>query len=187
MTQVKGWQVRRIQLLLAFLGYYTHTIDGIDGKLTRQALTAFQRDHDLDADGCFGPESAAALLQAVSQWKPGDFWDGIRWFSREEFRCTCKGKHCGGFPAEPEQLLVTLADQVREHFEAPVTVSSGVRCPARNSQVGGVSNSRHLLGKAMDFSVRNVPASRVLAYVRTLPGVRYAYAIDANFVHMDIA
>lgn len=87
---------------------------------------------------------------------------------------------------EPEEKLVRLAERVRTAFDAPVLISSGVRCPAHNAAVGGVKNSRHLLGKAMDFRVKNVSGEKLLAYVRTLP-IRYAYRIDGSFVHMDVA
>ena len=75
---------------------------------------------------------------------------------------------------------------VREHFGAPVFVSSGVRCEQHNANVGGVEGSRHKSGKAMDFRIENANAVTTLAYVQSLPGVRYAYAIDKNYVHMDV-
>ena len=99
----------------------------------------------------------------------------------------CGTGRCGGFPAEPAEALVRLADRVREHFGAPAVVSSGVRCQAHNDELSGsVKNSRHLQGKAMDFCVRGVSGEALLAYVKTLP-VRYAYRIDNSFVHMDVA
>lgn len=169
----------QLSLLLRYLGY--------PGA---EALRAFQRAYGgLDIDGIPGPKTWAALKAAVARdWhKPGeDFWAEIRYFTREEFRCHCGGKHCDGFPAEPEEKLIRLADRVRTHFGVPVTVSSGVRCPVHNKAVGGVSNSRHLSGKAMDFSVRGFSSSAVVPYVQSLTGVRYAYAIDHSFVHMDI-
>ena len=88
---------------------------------------------------------------------------------------------------EPEERLVRLADMVRQHFDAPATVSSGVRCQAHNDELpGSVPNSYHLRGKAMDFCVRGVPGATLLAYVKTLP-VHYAYQIgNSDFVHMDV-
>ena len=41
--------------------------------------------------------------------------------------------------------------------------------------------------KAMDFTVRGKSAAQVLAFVKQQPEVRYCYAIDGNFVHMDIS
>lgn len=190
---------KQIQHLLAYLGYDV-TPDGIYGEQTRSATTQFQGDYGgLDPDGIPGQQTQTALQQAVGDgWQrpaedstqdgdtsdTGTFWDGIKYFKRSEFACPC-GK-CGGFPAEPEEKLVKAADKVRDYFGNPMTISSGVRCTARNAAVGGVSNSRHLSGKAMDFSVRGFSASSVLAYVQHLSEIRYAYAIDSNWVHMDI-
>ena len=75
---------------------------------------------------------------------------------------------------------------MRERFGAPVHVSSGVRCEQHNANVGGAEGSRHKLGKAMDFRVEGKSASTVLSYVKTLPAIRYAYAIDGSYVHMDV-
>lgn len=37
----------------------------------------------------------------------------------------------------------------------------------------------------MDFRVKGKTSAQVLTYVKTLP-IRYAYAIDGNYVHMDV-
>lgn len=181
--------IDQIQHLLAYLGYYAGTVDGIWGTLSKTACKSFQKDSGLDIDGIAGEATQNAMKQAVAcdmekQAPGGTFWDAIKYFRRQEFRCPC-GK-CSGFPAEPAEMLVKAADSTREHFGNPVSVSSGVRCTAHNAQVGGVSNSRHLSGKAMDFSVRGVSAPSVLTYIQQLPGIRYAYAIDGSYVHMDI-
>ena len=115
-----------------------------------------------------------------------DFWEDIRYFKKDEFKCKCGGKHCGGFPVEPDEKLVRLADRVRAHFGAAATVSSGVRCEKHNAFVGGVANSRHTKGTAVDFCIRGLPSSIVLPYVQAQKEMRYAYAIDGSFVHMDV-
>jgi uncharacterized protein YcbK (DUF882 family) len=38
----------------------------------------------------------------------------------------------------------------------------------------------------MDFRISGKKAAEVLEYVQSLPEVRYAYAIDSNYVHMDV-
>jgi hypothetical protein len=156
-------------------------IDGLAGPKTMAATVRYQQAMDLTPDGIAGPLTRAALDN--EQTAAEDFWDTVKYFSLGEFACPCK--RCGGFPAEPSQKLVRLADKVREHFGAPAHVSSGVRCQEHNAEVGGVANSRHLYGKAMDFRVEGLTAAQVLAYVRTLP-IRYAYAIDGSYVHMDV-
>lgn len=171
------------QCLLAYLGYYTGQADGIWGPLSQNAAKAFQNDWG-------SGELEEALKQAVVSGMPEkegseDFWRGIRYFTRQEFACKC-GK-CGGFPTEPDRTLVQLAEDVREHFGAPMIPSSGVRCAAHNVRVGGVSGSRHLSGKAVDFCIRGKSAAQILAFVQRDPRTRYAYAIDAAYVHMDVA
>lgn len=194
--------IGQVQALLSYLGYELGAVDGISGPKTAAAVREFQAAAGLTADGIPGIKTWAALKEAVAndRFAPadsaesersgsrpaGDFWGDIRYFTREEFRCKCGGKHCGGFPAEPEEKLVRLAQRVREHFGRPVTVSSGLRCPAHNARVGGVANSRHLSGKAMDFCVSGYSAEAVLSFVRRQPDIRYAYAIDHNFIHMDV-
>ena len=179
---------RQKQHLLGYLGYYSGIPDGIWGRLSEEATRAFQRAYNLEPDGVFGAETEKRIRAVIGTGEepsgdPQGWWREIRYFTRNEFRCPC-GK-CGGFPAEPEEKLVRLAQAVREHFAAPVMVSSGVRCDAHNAQVGGVANSLHRVGKAMDFRVAGKTAAAVLDYVRTLR-VHYAYAIDENHVHMDI-
>lgn len=189
--------IKQKQNLLAYLGYYVGNIDGSWGTLSKTATKAFQEDVGLEADGICGTETEAALKQAVANGitkktettettTSGDFWDDIKHFKRVEFKCKCGNIYCNGYPAEPQEKLVRVADNVREHFGATATVSSGLRCTQHNANVGGVSNSRHLTGKAMDFCIKGKTASQVLEYVQKQSDIRYAYAIDSQFVHMDI-
>lgn len=187
------------QCLLMYLGYYTGHIDGVWGAKSAAATKELQEDNGLEQDGIFGEKTEEVAMSAVFYGKfadsvsskvddvaanSGDWWGNIKYFNRSEFRCKC-GK-CGGFPVEPKQLLIDQAENVREHFGAPVRLSSGVRCKTHNAKVDGVSGSRHLSGKAMDFCVDGQNAKTVLDYVKTLPKIRYAYAIDGSYVHMDI-
>ena len=184
-------------------GYYEGKVDGDWGRLSREATVAFQKAFGgLDPDGICGENTEKALKHAVAYGidkpeedpkeeikepaKSGDFWDEIKYFKRSEFKCKCGNIYCNGYPAEPQEKLVRVADRVREHFGAVATVSSGLRCTRHNANVGGVANSRHLTGKAMDFCIAGKTAAQVLAFVQKQPGIRYSYAIDSNFVHMDI-
>ena len=183
--------VKQIQHLLSYLGYYTASVDGIWGDLSADAAGRFQRDYGgLTVDGIAGEQTKAALKAAVSQGMPekqeDSFWDHIRHWSREEFRCRCGGKYCGGFPAEPDKQLVELVDDLREAAGRPAHASSGLRCPTWNTIQGGVSNSRHLTGKALDFSVEGMSGQRLLALAQKDKRTRYAYIIDGGWVHVDV-
>ena len=194
------------QLLLEYLGYSPGKLDGIAGKQTESAIRAFQQDNALTVDGIWGAQTEKMAKNNVSVGTlrkvavaenattnvpetnvgniTGTWWDSIKYFKRQEFACPCP--RCGGFPYEPVEPLVRLADKVREHFGAPATVSSGVRCEAHNAEVGGVANSKHRYGKAMDFCIKGVSSANLDAYVGSLVGVSYHYRIDNNFVHMDV-
>lgn len=212
--------VKQRQNLLAYLGYYNGTIDGSWGVGSIQACKTFQQKSGLTVDGICGSATEGKLIEAVSSGKfatgantttattstvtsnttskstTGTFWDAIQHFSRDEFKCQCGGKYCNGYPGEPSQQLVEIAEDVREHFGGKtITVSSGMRCTKHNAAVGGVSNSRHNpevwngVGKAMDFCVAGVSGATVNAYCQTLVKagkLRYSYVITDNYVHMDV-
>lgn len=189
----------QIQHLLTFLGYSPGDCDGIVGKQTRAAILAFQGQEGLDPDGVAGTQTQARLREAVFQGrerqenapaaveiKTGTWWDDIKYFSRSDPYIGCSCGKCGGFPVEPSEKLMRLADAVREAAGRAMIPTSTVRCDAHNAEVGGVWNSRHLLGHAMDFCIPGLMAGQALAIVRQQKNVVYCYAIDEQHVHMDI-
>ena len=184
--------VRQIQHLLAYLGYYTASVDGIWGNQSSTATYRFQQDYGgMTVDGIAGSETQEALKQAVANGMPekqekDTFWKQIRYWNREEFRCRCGGKYCCGFPAEPSEVLVQLVDDIRHTAGRPAHASSGLRCSVWNSLQGGVSGSRHLSGKALDFSVEGMSGRQLLTLVQSDPRTRYAYVIDGGWVHVDV-
>jgi peptidoglycan hydrolase-like protein with peptidoglycan-binding domain len=185
--------VKQKQNLLAYLGYYVGAIDGVWGTLSKTATVAFQKDFGgLTANGTVDDATEKALKHAVAygiskkETAPsnGDFWAGIKHFKKNEFACKC-GRYCNGYPTDMKKGVVTVADRTRNYFGSPAIVSSGLRCKQHNANVGGVSNSRHLSGKAIDFCIKGKTSAQVLAYIQKQPEVRYAYAIDSQYVHMD--
>lgn len=174
------------QCLLGYLGYDPGGVDGAAGPRTRGALQAFQAASGLPQLGTADEDTCKALVEAVAgdKFRNRSFWADIRYFNRREFRCPCP--RCGGFPAEPAESLVRIAESLRSQAGAPMVITSGVRCKSHNAEVGGVANSRHLLGHAMDFRILGRNAQQSLELVRRQPGVAYAYAIDEMHVHADI-
>ncbi len=181
--------IEQRQHLLAYLGYYVGKVDGIWGTMSKTATQMFQKDFGLSATGTCDSETEKALKHTVAYGiskkqdavESGDFWDKIEHFEKAEFRCKCG---CGA--DSMNEKLIRVAERVRKHFGVPVTVSSGRRCANHNARVGGVSNSRHLLGKAMDFCVKGKSSAQVLEYVQKQSEIRYAYDIDGSYVHMDV-
>lgn len=198
--------IKQRQHLLAYLGYYKMKVDGIWASGSKEACKSFQRDRGLTVDGHGGPDTDKALKYAVyndleepepvedvtdnnvgDKMEPtGTFWDHIRYWDREEFRCRCGGKYCNGFPAEPDQTLVELVDDLRADAGKPGHPSSGLRCPTWNSIQGGVANSRHMTGKALDFYIEGLSGSQLLSKANADHRTRYAYIIDGQWVHVDV-
>lgn len=186
--------IKQKQALLFYLGYYVGNIDGDWGTLSKTACKAFQKDFGLEPDGICGYQTEKALKHAVAYGiakktdssTTGDFWGEIKHFKRGEFKCKCGGKYCNGYPAEMKQKVVEIADDAREHFNAEAKVISGLRCKIHNANEGGVSNSRHMSGKAIDLRIKGVSADSLLAHVKSRPGVRYAYKINSTNVHFDV-
>lgn len=165
--------VKQKQCLLCYLGYYDGAVDGIWGPRSEAAMVLFR--------GVYGPETT--LQEAIAE---EDWWRRIRHFTRREFACKC-GKFCDGYPAQMQRRVVELADGAREYFGKPGTVVSGLRCREWNRLQGGVDNSQHMYGEAVDLKIQGATAAELLAYIQKQPGVRYAYAINGTNVHFDIA
>ena len=61
----KGELVKKLQEVLAELGYHPGPIDGHFGGMTEDAVGEFQRKSKLYADGAVGPSTASALNKAL--------------------------------------------------------------------------------------------------------------------------
>lgn len=185
--------VKQQQLLLEYIAieendslYSPQGIDGLMGKNTQAALNHVKETYGVDASGLPGIVGKTVPKKS-SPSKPttGTFWDDIKYFSRSEFKCPCP--RCGGFPVEPVEKLVRIADNVRAKAGKPAHVSSGVRCVAHNAELpGSASNSRHLKGWAMDFCIEGMTSTQLDALVGAQAGVAYHYKINDRYVHMDV-
>lgn len=202
--------IEQKQCLLRYLGYYTEKIDGEWGAKSKEATKSFQTAYGLEVDGVFGSATEKKILSVIyNGTKPTvttqtvskdqnspSWWKDIKYFEHNEFRCPC-GK-CGGFPVEPKEALVRLVDNMRGAFGKAVIIvppdghsgGSGVRCQKYNDSLSGsVPNSRHIQGKAVDFSAPGVSASEIESYLTNLKNngkLRHWYKICTGSYHMDI-
>jgi uncharacterized protein YcbK (DUF882 family) len=74
-----------------------------------------------------------------------------QYFVSTEFDCHGRGC-CSTTLINPK--LVEYLNKIREHFNAPITISSGYRCITHNRGVGGATGSRHTKGDAADIIVK---------------------------------
>lgn len=200
--------MKRLQMNLKFLGYYSGEIDGIKGSKTLEAIKKFQSDHNLTVDGIAGQKTIDCIraiivdiqtelgvtvdgvagdetITAYNNKNNTDNWDNIEYFKKDEFTCKCG---CG--LNNINLKVVKIADEARKHFGKPAIVTSATRCKKHNTEVGGVANSRHLEGKAIDMYVQGVDGGELLNYLQKLVNageLRYTYRINnGNACHFDI-
>ena len=106
-------------------------------------------------------------------------------FNSSEF--DCKGGGCCSETIINPQLVKYL-QQIREHFKAPITITSAYRCPTHNSRVGGAPGSRHSKGDAADIVVKGVAPREVAKYAESI-GIKgiglYETSADGHFTHID--
>lgn len=107
-------------------------------------------------------------------------------FELKEIKCKCGGKYCSGYPTGFSYELLNQLQNIRNHFGKAVIITSALRCPTHNANVGGVKNSKHTQGKAVDFYVKGVSYSKLKSYVNTLPYNNYTYNVSGSVMHHDI-
>ena len=84
--------------------------------------------------------------------------------------------------------LVMVLQSIRDHFDAPVSITSGYRTPQYNAKVGGVDQSQHCYGTAADIAVKGVGVDTVAAYARKIMPDWGGIGIykKQGFVHADV-
>ena len=82
--------------------------------------------------------------------------------------------------------LVTVLQNIRDHFGKAVTINSGYRTETHNKKVGGAAYSQHKYGTAADISVSGVTPSKVAAYAETLLPGKGGIGIYNSFTHVDV-
>lgn len=129
--------------------------------------------------------------------KEGESVMGYKYFAKKQsvkvsthFYSTefdCHGNGCCSTTIVNEKLIDFL-EQIREHFNAPITITSAYRCVVHNSNVGGATGSRHSKGDAADIVVKGVAPRAVAQYAESI-GVLgiglYETSADGFFVHID--
>lgn len=179
--------VKQRQTKLKALGYYKGKVDGQNGKLTKTAVLAIQKDYfpKREQDGIAGKKTDILIDCAYN-------CRNLKYFKLKEFKCTCG--HCTGYPAVIDrQLLLNLEDLRKKN--GAITITSGLRCAWYNKQLSGsIKNSKHTQGKAVDFYCKKLTSTKakrtatVKAWKR-YKRANYAYANTPNMgnaVHVDV-
>nr|WP_230531469.1 DUF882 domain-containing protein [Microvirga roseola] len=130
-------------------------------------------------------ERLTVTFRRNGMYNPGALQQ-LNWFLRDWRR--------GESTRMDPRLFDTVWEVYREvGSSAPVHVNSAYRSPQTNSMLrrrssGVAKNSQHMLGKALDFYLPDVPASRLRAIGMRLQngGVGYYPNAYTPFVHLDV-
>ena len=125
------------------------------------------------------------IQMATNTYKKGQRVKLSTNFTSTEFDCHGSGC-CSSTLINPE--LVKYLQKIREHFNAPITITSAYRCLTHNSRVGGATGSRHTKGDAADIVVKGVSPREVAKYAESI-GIKgiglYETSADGFFTHID--
>jgi peptidoglycan hydrolase-like protein with peptidoglycan-binding domain len=189
--------VKWVQETLKVLGYDPGELDGRDGERTAAAVLSFQQDNNLAADGLVGEATNNALLLALNERIGASLINhhredcqnndepapapALKNFTPDEFACSCG---CGLDLVTP---LKHFAQELRDAFGWPLTISSGARCPPVNRDAGGVPDSCHLSGEAFDgyfddqMNAQVMEAMADFAVTRGYGVIRYPSELFCHF------
>jgi uncharacterized protein YcbK (DUF882 family) len=85
--------------------------------------------------------------------------------------------------------LATELETLREMLNEPIIILSGFRCFTHNKEVGGVKNSQHMLGLAVDIYVKSKTPHQIFLLARQRESF-YKGGIGQyprhDFTHLDI-
>ena len=108
----------------------------------------------------------------------------MKHFRRDEFECKCEWR-CGFDTVDFE--LAEVMDSIREHFDKPISITSGFRCVKSNKNTDGASlTSKHMLGMACDFKVEGVHADIVADYLEKEYPNKYGIGRYNGRTHIDV-
>lgn len=98
-------------------------------------------------------------------------------FAQKDFRCD---------KVVVDSELINVLEEIRAHFNKPITITSGYRTPEYNAKIGGVKNSQHTKGTAADIKVSGIPAREVQKYLKGKYPNKYGIGSYETFTHIDV-
>lgn len=104
-------------------------------------------------------------------------------FDSTDFDCQCNRSSCTVTLVAPE--LVEGLDKLALIYPI-LTINRGYSCPEHNQIVGGVKNSYHILGKAVDItSPFGTPREMKVAAEKILVFANGGIGLYPNHLHLD--
>jgi uncharacterized protein YcbK (DUF882 family) len=102
-------------------------------------------------------------------------------FNLKEFECPC----CQTVKLEP--YLINCIQAIRYTLNTKIIISSGYRCSAHNQFVGGVPDSKHLTGQAIDIIILGIASNDLLKLCKDIGFTYGYYNEDKKYYHLQIS
>ncbi len=108
----------------------------------------------------------------------------MEYFKDEEFYCQCGTPECDGKrPVVPG--LRSKLNVLRASLGKPIIIDSGVRCKYWNAKQGGVGDSEHMTGEAVDVKCDNSTMRYLLLKLGL--GIFDRVGVGKNFIHFGVS
>lgn len=104
------------------------------------------------------------------------------YFTHEELKCKC-----GCNTADMDSVFMEKLDMLRDRYSKPIVLNSAYRCMEHNDRVGGVADSPHTKGNAVDIKCNGKEAHRLLRviFLMRFSGVGISQKGKNRFIHID--
>lgn len=86
-----------------------------------------------------------------------------------------------GYAKENQEWLAIVLETIRNHFNVPMTITSGYRSPKVNKAVGGSPTSAHMHGSAADVVFADVAKNTLAQRKRAYEVARYLESIGVKY------
>ena len=105
-------------------------------------------------------------------------------FTRNELKCKCGCDTC-----EMDEDFMQMLDIIRFRIGKPIILNSAYRCCIHNENQGGVKDSPHVLGLAVDVKCSGHEAYDILTEAIALEikgvGISQKGSHESRFIHLD--
>ena len=171
--------------------------DGIFGRITLAAANDFARNNKINREDFVTIELFNRVVEyadnvrhnpveeeetAVKVYTRGADIQLSKNFHLAEFTCKCG--RCRNQLVDSSML--TKLQKLRDVLGVPLYITSAYRCLNHNASVGGVSNSRHTQGDAIDISIGNVNWRTLVEEAKKIGFTGIGYGQNrGGFIHLD--
>lgn len=190
-SELNSDQLKILQSALKKLGYYNSTVDGVFGKNTGEAFARWKTDNFLNDTTLIGQTSWVELQKDAEKINVINWSDFTCKVSKYFTVSEVTQKDSRRIPKDKniQNNILKIAkelDKIREEWGSPIGVTSWYRPPAINKSVGGVSNSQHLNGSAVDIYPIGGDIYKFQTWLDKRWTMALGYGAKKNFVHLDL-